>query len=48
VGLHLLKNIAEDQKAVWIGAKNVRWVDADWLVPNGRRGGGHVCDGLEL
>src|SRR5712675_3719976 len=27
VGLHLLKNIAEDQKAVWIGAKNVRWVD---------------------
>src|SRR5258708_5626005 len=35
VGLHLLKNIAEDQKAVWIGAKNVRWVDADWLVPLG-------------
>src|SRR6266403_4188838 len=35
VGLHLLRNIAEDQKAVWIGAKNVRWVDADWLVPLG-------------
>ena len=35
VGLHLLMNIAEDQKAVWIGAKNVRWVDADWLVPLG-------------
>jgi hypothetical protein len=35
VGLHLLKNIAEDQKAVWIGAKNVRFVDADWLVPLG-------------
>src|SRR6266403_3673102 len=35
VGLQLLKNIAEDQKAVWIGAKNVRWVDADWLVPMG-------------
>src|SRR5467141_4229879 len=35
VGLHLLKNIAEDQKAVWIGAKNVRLVDADWLVPLG-------------
>src|SRR5713101_2971344 len=35
VGLHLLKNIAEDQKAVWIGPKNVRWVDADWLVPLG-------------
>src|SRR6266481_8894425 len=35
VGLQLLKNIAEDQKAVWIGAKNLRWVDADWLVPLG-------------
>src|SRR5690348_13578277 len=35
VGLHLLKNIAEDQKAVWIGAKSVRFADADWLVPVG-------------
>src|SRR6266404_2756611 len=35
VGLHLLRNIAEDQKAVWIGAKSVRWADADWLVPLG-------------
>src|ERR1700737_3706592 len=35
VGLHLLKNIAEDQKALWIGPKNLRWVDADWLVPMG-------------
>ena len=35
VGLHLLKNIAQDQKAVWIGAKSVRLVDADWLVPLG-------------
>src|SRR3984893_2225369 len=35
VGLHLLKNIAADQKALWIGPKNLRWVDADWLVPLG-------------
>jgi hypothetical protein len=35
VGLHLLKNIAEDQKALWIGPKSLRWVDADWLVPLG-------------
>src|SRR5882762_3603477 len=35
VGLHLLKNIAEDQKAIWIGPKSVRRVDADWLVPLG-------------
>jgi hypothetical protein len=35
VGLHLLKNIAEDQKAVWIGPKSLRLADADWLVPLG-------------
>jgi hypothetical protein len=35
VGLHLLKNIANDQKAVWIGPKHLHWVDADWLVPLG-------------
>jgi Capsule assembly protein Wzi/PAP2 superfamily len=35
VGLHLLKNIAEDQKALWVGAKSVRWVDTEWLVPLG-------------
>ena len=35
VGLHLLKNIAEDQKAVWIGPKSLHWIDADWLVPLG-------------
>jgi hypothetical protein len=31
----LLKNIAEDQKALWVGPKSLRWVDADWLVPLG-------------
>jgi hypothetical protein len=35
VGLHLLKNIAQDQKALWDGPKSLRWVDADWLVPLG-------------
>src|SRR6266849_8999467 len=35
VGLHLLKNIAEDQKALWVGPKSVRWVDTEWLVPLG-------------
>jgi membrane-associated phospholipid phosphatase len=35
VGLQLLKNIAQDQKALWIGPKNVRFADADWLVPLG-------------
>ena len=35
VGLQLMKNIAQDQKALWMGPKNVRFVDADWLVPLG-------------
>jgi hypothetical protein len=35
VGLPLLKNIATDQKALWIGPSHVRFVDADWLVPLG-------------
>ena len=35
VGLSLLKNIAQDQKALWIGPKHLRFDDADWLVPLG-------------
>ena len=35
VGLQLLKNIAEDQKALWISTKHLRFADADWLVPLG-------------
>jgi hypothetical protein len=35
VGLTLLKNIAGDQNALWIGPKSLRFVDADWLVPLG-------------
>ncbi len=35
MGLPLLKNIAEDQKALWIGPKSLRFGDADWLAPLG-------------
>ena len=35
VGLRLIENIAEDQKALWIGPKSLRFTDADWLVPLG-------------
>jgi capsule assembly protein Wzi/PAP2 superfamily protein len=35
VGLPLLKNIALDQKALWIGPSRLRFVDAGWLVPLG-------------
>jgi hypothetical protein len=35
VGLHLLKNIAQDQKALWIAPRRVHFVDTEWLVPTG-------------
>lgn len=35
VGPQLLTNIAEDQKALWIGPKSLRFTDADWLAPLG-------------
>lgn len=34
-GHEIFKNIAEDQKALWIGVKSLRFSDADWLVPLG-------------
>src|SRR6202140_3148342 len=39
VGLHLLKNIAGDQKALWIGPKSLPWGDAAWLLPLGGAAG---------
>ena len=35
VGVHLIRNIAEDQKALWIAPKSIRFSDADWFVPLG-------------
>jgi len=34
-GTHVLKDFAEDQKAIWTSPFHVRLVDADWLVPLG-------------
>jgi membrane-associated phospholipid phosphatase len=33
VGLPLLKNIAADQKAIWMSTRHLRLRDANWLVP---------------
>jgi len=33
VGLQLLKNIANDQKAIWTSPTKVRFENAEWLVP---------------
>jgi hypothetical protein len=35
VGLHLLRNIAEDQKSIWTSPAHLHLADADWLVPLG-------------
>src|SRR5260370_41044725 len=48
VGLHLLKNIAEDQKALWVGPKSLRWVDTDWLGPLGGATAAMVATDTEI
>src|SRR5262249_40311493 len=35
VGWELLKNMAQEQKALWLAPKNVRLVHSEWLVPLG-------------
>jgi membrane-associated phospholipid phosphatase len=40
LGLHLLKDMAEDQKAMWTSPKRLRLIDADWLLPLGIAAGG--------
>lgn len=40
LGLHLIKNIALDQTALWTSPRHLRMADADWLVPLGMVLGG--------
>jgi len=35
LGLQLLRNIAEDQRAIWTSPQHLRLIDADWLLPMG-------------
>jgi hypothetical protein len=35
LGGPLVKDIAQDQKAIWTSPARLRWQDADWLVPLG-------------
>ena len=35
LGKHVLRDFAEDQKAIWTSPFHVRLVDADWLIPLG-------------
>jgi hypothetical protein len=47
LGRQLLKNIADDQKAIWTSPTRLRWVDADWLLPLGAVAGGMLATDAE-
>jgi hypothetical protein len=47
LGLHLLKNMAKDQKAMWTSPRHLRLVDADWLLPLGIAAGGMFATDTE-
>ena len=47
LGPALLKNIVDDQKAIWTSPKNLRLVDADWLLPLGIAAGGMFATDTE-
>ena len=47
LGPELLKNIVGDQKAIWTSPKNLRLVDADWLLPLGIAAGGMLATDTE-
>src|SRR5271170_7984359 len=47
LGLRLLKNLAEDQKAAWTSPAHLRLVDAEWLVPLAAVAGGMLATDTE-
>jgi len=47
LGLQMLKNMAEDQKAMWTSPKHLRLIDADWLLPLGMAAGGMFATDTE-
>jgi Capsule assembly protein Wzi/PAP2 superfamily len=47
LGLHLLKNLAEDQAAIWSSPARLRLVDAEWLLPMGAVAGGMLATDTE-
>jgi hypothetical protein len=48
LGLRLLQNLAEDQKAIWTSPSHLRLVDADWLIPLGLATGGMLATDTEF
>jgi len=47
LGMHLLRNIGEDQKAIWTSPSRLRLADADWLIPLGMATGGALATDTE-
>jgi hypothetical protein len=47
LGLHFVRNLAEDQKAIWTGFTHLRLSDADWLLPLGMATGGMLATDTE-
>jgi hypothetical protein len=47
LNLQLLENMVSDQKAIWASPKNLRFVDADWLLPLGIATGGMFATDTE-
>src|SRR4029077_20602172 len=48
LGLRLLKNMSEDQKAIWTSPSRLRLIDADWLLPLGLIAGGMLASDTEF
>ena len=48
LGIHLIENIAGDQKAIWTSPLRVQLADAEWLVPLGLLTGGLLATDTEF
>ncbi len=48
LGIHLIENIAADQRAIWTSPLRVQLTDAEWLVPLGLLTGGLLATDTEF
>jgi len=47
LGMRLLRNFSEDQRAIWTSPSRLRLADADWLIPLGVAAGGMLATDTE-
>src|SRR5215472_14337303 len=48
LGIHVIKNIAEDQKAIWTFPAHLRLVDVQWIMPFGLLTAGTLATDTEF